>query len=205
MQGINQSMTNLILQQRGHVILIEFWFSLPLTRDDRKPYYFMQGIPVQKSRYDGGVGGYSERRVRRPTHPTRPPRPQSRSRNPGGDIMIQEEKWESPLPHKICGYNSCTDRPCWAIMIMTSPQACIPTKAPWLALFFPLGFLMRLQVAWGSRMESRWHSPQCSDRVLTGLRPARRWKSEDLDDRPIYTVIHFESHRQTLHIQKHTH
>ena len=33
-----------------------------------------------------------------------------------------------PLPHKICGYNSCTDRPCWAIMIMTSPQACIPTE-----------------------------------------------------------------------------
>ena len=33
------------------------------------------------------------------------------------------------MPHKYAGITSCTDRPCWPIMIMTSPQACIPTQA----------------------------------------------------------------------------
>lgn len=42
-------------------------------------------------------------------------------------MVKHDEKWESPLPPKYAGITSCTDRPYWLMMIMTSPQAWIPT------------------------------------------------------------------------------
>ena len=70
-------------------------------------------------------------------------------------------------------------------------------KATWLALFFTLSFLMRLHVAWGSRMESGWYLRVWGQQ---GDESRKTWTTD-----PFIPVIQSASHRRTPHTQTHTH